>query len=1481
MKAILWKAYAGVLVVLLMAVAGYAEDVVQLHPFYEQNGDCYLLVGDDVDVPANPGAPPIIDPPPDYDARAVWALNNLGSGIAERLYDPLDAYGLTASQKWNFATEVAEKDLFTFSGIEGPPTALTGTLVPRRIVMTATTSVYAFDEVPPATVHRFHGQPNASPTGRGNHPTWTINSLFGGIDYPCNTIPAAVDGRPGYYWYPVGRGYYHAADVVAWSNWTYGSGHRRPLSNPPPVNERYNQQTDGYPPTQGPWASCCAGRRPENGWIRGGWVRRMIRENLWGTYRNLKLYKYRVGSSAIAPTRVRDVANVLARVTGTMDMNGECCDGCIARVDGAAMPGVPSPYLSCVYSSIVDRTYLYRRDQGSSDFTLDGVTLDDRQIGVGSDTTCQFIGISSRNETGNYVYLLGLNEINNWLRAANAPAGMLLNELSDVAVSDQWWQTGGIVYAYDETKGTVYRFVRNEAGDNGIPTEIDVRTAGVLPDKIGADGFGSLYLMQTEFEPASTTFFTAYTADRHYIAEVLPGGIERYRAEFYQNVYKSVYVRDYYTGAITRLPGRVLLGTNYYFRDFFATDITDKTTWQWVTELGQTGMAVDVGVLTELGVINSPTPPRPGNLDAQTDNWGPLVLGASGFSEAVEEADGTLPDTNDYWFMVENAPSPDANEVNIGNVGDNPNGGPVGQFPTTIQFSSVKYYWKIMQTHNRFGEVEAATILDMETEGSSGDYLLLFPPTAGTFKVGVKVAYRYYDYTRLPVGALSNRKGDVLYPPLDQPPLVAKGDSAADSYAWSEPFTISIIDPPDNPADRGVIMSGIWSGSSLGDGMLVNYRPGPQVLGYGCPNGGFDNNTCGHAQCNPATTTIPISTFVLDGKSLVPQPPQYDATTETWQKVYSAEAASWSLHLRESNYNLDHGVDRIASMTAEIPPEPDDPDLIDGTLVWAGGPAVTWTSELMRGGETVVNKQLVLSSPVLNLTQLRTLFPVPSEPSSYTLNVEFTRTYRYEVWQEIPRYIDGEHVGSLRVRIPRAVHMKITGAAEILVTDNTPPATHLNDPDSEEGAVLEAFFVRTPILYGTTGEALWETEAPKVANPSTLIFVVADNNPMANLNYSNSGHDSFHAAVTSVKNRTTINFKAGNQIATFSYQTQFGLMPPPIVAEESVTDEMTRLRKHYTSGFGDDSKVAAAYVSDEAQFNTLTGTEGKYCKSFSYRVYTIDLANIEHFSKNLVENSGAWDYTGAWNAKMHPDHANNSLDYRSHLYGLGWSEACNASPTNILAVDPQQIGQIIVRDNDRPNAFIVARHDKKPAQLYRAPSNVKDNTMPAKWVQYSINGMPGSINNGPESWEDDDLSSAFDSSFRTDDTLPVTNILLPDGDDLEVDVPVRFDLLVVDNAGDVATVSYKLFDGSDTLLADSTDSSSLQYVFRQPGEYKILAEIEDNAVSWPDNPQAYLPGATTDPAVTSEKNNRKVQAVFKVVPTKLDYRVIERRRPAQ
>ncbi|EKD82416.1 MAG: hypothetical protein ACD_39C01313G0005 [uncultured bacterium] len=206
-----------------------------------------------------------------------------------------------------------------------------------------------------------------------------------------------------------------------------------------------------------------------------------------------------------------------------------------------------------------------------------------------------------------------------------------------------------------------------------------------------------------------------------------------------------------------------------------------------------------------------------------------------------------------------------------------------------------------------------------------------------------------------------------------------------------------------------------------------------------------------------------------------------------------------------------------------------------------------------------------------------------------------------------------------------------------------------------------------------------------------------------------------------------------------------------------------------------------------------------------------------------------------------------------------------------------------MRDNDRPNMFIAARQDKYPDSLFYALANIKTNAMPPLWVQFATPGMGDSANNGPESWEAADSSAFFNGDFKIVPTIPVTNEVFPDGMDLEVDVPVRFDLVTSDNAGKVATVSFELRDDGDNILLNGLFSANLpmQYVFREPGNYKVTAVVEDDAVSWPGNPEVYLPSGSGDPGVTPAPNKRRLQALFKVVPTRLDFRVIERRRTGQ
>jgi len=82
------KHYLLVLATVLLFVIGHgtalAEDPT-LHPFFAQNGDCYMLVGDGP-------------------YRGVYAMNNLTTGVVKKLYDPFDAYGIVAAQSYSGST---------------------------------------------------------------------------------------------------------------------------------------------------------------------------------------------------------------------------------------------------------------------------------------------------------------------------------------------------------------------------------------------------------------------------------------------------------------------------------------------------------------------------------------------------------------------------------------------------------------------------------------------------------------------------------------------------------------------------------------------------------------------------------------------------------------------------------------------------------------------------------------------------------------------------------------------------------------------------------------------------------------------------------------------------------------------------------------------------------------------------------------------------------------------------------------------------------------------------------------------------------------------------------------------------------------------------------------------------------------------------------------------------------------------------------
>lgn len=1335
----------------LSVVACYA-----LHPFYEQNGDAYLLIGDGPQ-------------------RGVYALNNLTTGSPTYLYDPLDAYGITANQVWN--GDII-KFLYTFAGQDTGWTQVTGNISRRVKTVDGQGDRMNYPGEDTSTIISafFHcGAGFNSPTGIGNHGPndWVtvycmLNPRLLGYDgcYPCFWLPTPDPARPGYCLVPVGK-FYHSF-VVSLAG-----------TNPRHAWNRWAGRTwSSYP-----WMS------RDMHWL--------IKERVEAKFRNLDLYEYNV-STRVGPRRMYNVAYVKLDERSWQDRINDCPDGCVQAQ--ANIPGEAGevPYVDCVYSARLNKAYLYRREPSSRNFTLTGVDRNSFLIGDPSDLTSKFIGISSRNNAGDYVYVLGENIINNWLQLANAP--FRIRELTDVAVSDQWWMTGGIVYAYDKTVGMVYKFVRNEtaASSTSIPEQIVVRRIsvsddGILPDSIAADGFGNLYMVKTTYEPVlNPTDFRPEHAVR-WERIVMDRGFIYYRAHFQQAVYKSVLKRDYYSKSWSIVPGRILLGINNFFRDFIASDPNDRRTWIWIGSLVRTGVPVQTNYRTELAVINTCTPPRPGRKDGICDVNGLMVSTPSGLRLINPDSDGMYPDNQTYFLAVENAPYYDANGINIGRTGqDVDNDGRIGDFPSTINGRTVEYHWRLIQLTDRFGQSLNPPRVVLDQVSSSP--VLPMRLGGGTYNGGVRVRFRFYDYDRLPLGALADSR-DLVLSEL----ITARGEDE-NNYSWAS-FTIKTIPPILTPEGAGVIMSGMPTGVNV-----YSFRPRPGEI--------VDNRP-----------------FVI---------PQI--------------ANDWRFRLRENNNNLARSVDRISTMLQPTPPDPRDPRMVTGSLRWTSNPKFTWTTTLMRNTEGLVNREIVTESPEITYSQVRSLFPIPSQPQPYTLNVTGERTYEFVTFVPQTIVVGGEIITNyIQTTIYQTI--SISAQCQVIVKDQTGPMLSFQDPFSNQS--VSGIRFSTGVLYGTTGETLQNVIQPPTQNPANISIIVVDDNPFAGIsNQYNNYQDPYHGTATP---GCRITHNPGLRKATFFHETvRIGTIPSNNL---SVTDDYDPLRLSYSSGPGGRMgmiEVDRRYFEQNAAANPWIGS---YNKAFSYMLYTINLSDIRHFTSR-VENDR--------DAEMEITYANNSQSYRNLLYGLAWRESSG------LATSTYWFGQIVIRDNDRPNLYIEAIDLKNEGVIFNSPSNLRlDNT----WIHYAkFTGILEEFN-GEERWFGNSLRG-FHTNYKLDVSRDVSAELVANGNNqalFEVDVPIIIKVVANDNAGSTRINFIRVLDedGSSEIVRE-TATNTVRVLFRNPNSqgnsYYVEAEVEDDARGWPTN--------INDPfnSAPERRNKRFLRAHFRVYRTKLDVRVIEQNR---
>lgn len=1409
------KRFVSVLVVLLL-VTFLPQAASGLDDFYLQNGDAYLLIGNG---PKN----------------GVYRLNNLTQGAAPvSLYVPGEAFNLSASMKpGTVPTQPSVKELWTFASGGTTGMHLATKPLERRVTVTvyidpnvggAPTSTALRDQI----VHVHHNYPGNTGSGVGIHDTrsypvpWSVPYGFSGDDYPCTWMPSAVPGKSGYYYVNSGR-WYHSGDPAdkIWSSFPYlrpdWFGTTRPNNN----NNYYNMY--GF-------VQCMDGAGFP---AHGGWCHKLVRETVQVNERILNLFEYNVTQylAGLNPAVINkgEAGRVVISSTNTKDTLNECGDPCAPGTGpGSPVPYGEQPYMDCLVSG-AGRSYLYSREPGSSQYMLkmNALNYTGSTIGSPGDLTAKKLGVSSKTTSSDWVYVLGINEVNKWLTDANVPVSGHLLELTDVAVSDQWWQTGGIVYAYDRQRGFVYKFVRNETtGVAPVPEIFNVFDGEFYPDSIDADGFGNLYFVKTERFPANaagktTPDFTARQAVSYYKKSPMVANL--YAARFEQTVAKAVSMRDYYKKTISPVKGSIAIGTNTFEMDFTCDPdkLTDRTKWTMIPPIRRTSADVAANYRTEVAVINVSTPPKVAGVDTKIDLLGPLV---GNTESTLTPAVTPYNDATQYFFKIENAPLFDENGVNTeGEATADPNGNNfVGVFPSTTKQSTLKFYWKVTQTKNLQGDLLNNVILDGTTPSDRTILPAMFGP--GEYEIAVRAQMQYYQYDRMPVGVLSDRKEDYLSGVIHS--------ASPDGTGWAR-VTITVTgNPPPPPASGAcVIMTGKPSSGGY------TYHP-----------------TLGGTPLTSEWTLEPIQ-----------QQPPAVMPTPRYVIPQITGSQDWAFCLRENLYNKKLNSDRISIIMSDTPPEPP----ADGNpfnVRWlTTQPKFTWKISLpdpQNPSEKLVEITRETSTPQLVAAPGTRLFEIPSEPGVYTMRVDATRVYAYDYYRKEMIFLPTGGVTYVPKLDTKYVSVQVMANCEVIVLDDTPPALELANLS---GTKAKAWSFSPGLLWGTTGEIL-STSVDGKTNASEISLWVADDNPYGNV--------TTHANITTppVKDpyfsQYQVKHKGGNRVASFSYQNAYGELVPSGL-EETARPALTAAMPRYRSapdGLNTYAVDQYAVKQYDYSFATLPSESGlANVRSWSYRKYTIPVSALVHYSKGA---DGVNYY-----ANMDYHYANNISTYTNLLFGFSAADASSN------AFGPVLTGELVIRDNDRPNLFLRAIDEKDTSVSLYGPSNVNPTAFAGPWRNLAAGTGVAEDRAGNETWscggsiESPAAISGFMPDVRLVSAGDVRGILVqgvPNGTStLEIDVPVVFSTIMSDNAGQTTRQSWSLRGSDGTMIADMGSGNVYRHIFREDGWYTVEVTAVDDAKDWPSDPRYPT-------AASSKANVRSLKISVPVASSRLDTRIIEK-----
>ena len=709
---------------------------------------------------------------------------------------------------------------------------------------------------------------------------------------------------------------------------------------------------------------------------------------------------------------------------------------------------------------------------------------------------------------------------------------------------------------------------------------------------------------------------------------------------------------------------------------------------------------------------------------------------------------------------------------------------------------------------------------------------------------------------------MASEKETCLYPRPSDPPKVAtaRGRIVRDGYSW-EHIKQTWKKPPESVDGRGIIMT------SLNYDRENEYKPTP----------------------SSKDSSLKKTEFVMDGASLC-------QSVDNDGNAFYKTNIRWGMKLRETQANLNKGLDRTKVVMADNPPDPKDPNMIPDTLKWVDNFQVSWRADLMKGNESIWSKTLTVENFNLTQAQLRDLMPMPSDPLRYVINASVSRQYMYMVYVRYPVRQTSYGWEYKSEKVPVVVTISINGEAEVCVTDNTGPS--LYQYNAEENAAqrivpgYKMVYANGPAYKSVKNKAdiksIKENKSTVFINASTgetidrwnpntwMIFYVCDNNPMANYTgtpvVNKNTNDQYHN-VPGMPNALRASFNRDKRKAILHYDTAAGIKEVASLVGQS---------------------IAPVPVNDDAELKSVGLVPSK---ALSYVKYNIPAGCMDNFSS----------ITGIDNARLPFNYANNTSGYTNYKFGLSWVESCNDDSYNSLnnkntvigsAKDDYFVGTIVIKDNDRPNIFISAFQDRYPdmESQFRVPTIVVDKKYNNWFEADPKNGFVTIKNtsqwflavddesNGSNDWY---IKNTFGGNIKDSFKFlkakeALLTIFRENMDDektnktkdcrLLTDVPVLFRFVMIDNSGTPKCKSFTLNKYPTGKLADGKADEAIQYVFRNAGKYYVELEVEDDAKDWPDNSNA-IKNPTN---AKDQHQTRTLRAYFDVLDSKFDYRVLER-----